>query len=424
MSVNLITEKAVADIKSTAHLLITQPETVGGVSVESLRRATLADAVEAITTNGVYANLAATAETSTTAAYAHSSGDYFLLNGALYIATAAISVGGTITSGTNCQAAPITGEVADLKSAIDDLGDAVEDLEDAAENSPTIEDSSAEGVDLDVSDPDGNVILRLKDGHIQTKNFSSKHQTVLSSGSDAVADLDLSDTNGNVLVRFANGQIYTQNFNSGYIRQLTGKLWAVVGDSLTEINSRTTLHYYDYIAQETGITVYNMGSSGTGYMRHQEDNKAFYQRIVNVPVDSDAVTIFGSFNDLGGGYDLGTATDSGTTTIGGCINATIDALYNVIPAVHLGIVTPTPWDNIRPGNPEGNGEKYVGLIKDICNRRSIPCLDLFHCSNLRPWESDFLGVAYTKDEGNGVHPDETGHALIAPMFRQFLFSII
>lgn len=299
-----------------------------------------------------------------------------------------------------------------LKSAISDLGDP-----------PKLADSDATNVDLDISDNSGNVLVRFSEGHIKTKKFDSKFPPVKSSGSDAVADLDVADSSGNVIARFKGGNFETKKFTSAYIRQLTGKKWAAVGDSLTEVNSRTTMRYYDYIVNETGITVYNMGSSGTGYRRQQENNRAFYQRIQNVPADSDIVTIFGSFNDLGGGsYTLGTVSDSGTTTIGGCINTTIDNLYDVIPAVHLGIVTPTPWDNDAPG--ETDAEDYVQLIIDVCKRRSIPCLDLFHCSNLRPWDSSFLPVAYSKDDGNGVHPDETGHALIAPMFRQFLFSLI
>ena len=50
MSVNKITKKTVAQsIKESAHVLITQPETVGGQSVETLERATLGDIKEAVT---------------------------------------------------------------------------------------------------------------------------------------------------------------------------------------------------------------------------------------------------------------------------------------------------------------------------------------------------------------------------------------
>lgn len=201
------------------------------------------------------------------------------------------------------------------------------------------------------------------------------------------------------------------------------KKWVCVGDSLTEHNSRATKNYHDYVAEKTGITVVNMGVSGSGYARSSEDNKAFYQRISSCPTDADVVTIFGSFNDLGAGLQIGTVDDTGTTTIAGCINTTIDNLQAIIPLVNLGIVAPTPWVSIQPST-SGNAYNYVETLKTICERRSIPFLDLWRCSNLRPWDADFRELAYSKDEGNGVHPDENGHKLIAPRFKGFLETLL
>lgn len=197
--------------------------------------------------------------------------------------------------------------------------------------------------------------------------------------------------------------------------------WCVVGDSLTEVNTRTTKHYHDYIKEKTGIKVVNMGVSGSGYKSLENNQKAFYQRISSVPADSDVVTIFGSGNDLS--QELGTATDTGTATIGGCINATIDNLHKIMPTVQLGIITPTPWAGNMPSD-HGTMEKYVDLINEICRNRSIPCLDLYHCSNLRPDDTEFRKLAYSKDEGSGVHPDETGHKIIASRFEHFLDSLL
>ena len=74
---------------------------------------------------------------------------------------------------------------------------------------------------MDVSDENGNVILRLKDGNIYTKNFdstnsgggSSKDVEVRSSSETGI-DLDVSDENGNVILRLQNGNIQTKNFIS------------------------------------------------------------------------------------------------------------------------------------------------------------------------------------------------------------------
>lgn len=205
-------------------------------------------------------------------------------------------------------------------------------------------------------------------------------------------------------------------------KKWSNKKWACVGDSLTEENNRTTEHYHDYVAKHTGIEVVNMGVSGSGYMRLYEEDKAFYQRISAIPIDADVITIFGSGNDLS--HDLGNVTDTETDTVCGCINTTIDKLYSIMPIVQLGIITPTPWESYSPNNAENKMELYANAIVEICKRRGIPCLDLYHCSNLRPWDDSFKQLAYSKDDGNGVHPDETGHKLIAPRVKSFLESLL
>lgn len=197
--------------------------------------------------------------------------------------------------------------------------------------------------------------------------------------------------------------------------------WVCMGDSLTEVNSRTTQHYYDYISQKTGIQVVNMGMSGTGYKRGEENDASFLSRISDVPANADVVTIFGSGNDLS--LTLGTPTDTDVDTVCGCINQTIDNFFILYPFKKLAIVSPTPWQNNEPSD-EGSMSRYANALGEICKRRGIPFLDLFRCSGLRPNSSVFRAGAYSKDDGNGVHPDETGHKMIASQFYAFLQSII
>lgn len=205
-----------------------------------------------------------------------------------------------------------------------------------------------------------------------------------------------------------------------------GKKWAAVGDSLTEKNGKALKQYHDYIAESTGITVVNMGVSGTGYKQYENTNNAFYQRILNVPTDVDVVTIFGSGNDLN--YTLGNVTDTGTDTLCGCINKTIDNLYSVLPTVQLGIITPTPWGGFNPSNNDNAMAQYSAKIVEICRLRGIPCLDLYHCSAMRPWDDTFCSLAYNMNSaGDGydrVHPNSTGHAIFAPRIKAFLQSLI
>ena len=200
------------------------------------------------------------------------------------------------------------------------------------------------------------------------------------------------------------------------------KKWVAVGDSLTAVNTRTTKHYYDYIEESTGIKVVNMGVSGTGYARGDSYN--FYNRIENVPTDADVVTIFGSGNDIGSGLPIGNPTDNGTDSLCGYINGTIDKLIAIMPTVNLGIVSPTPWVGYAPSISNNTMLLYSNALKEICEIRSIPFLDLYHCSNLRPWTEEGRNACYSKDDGDGVHPDENGHKLIAPRFKAFLETLI
>lgn len=201
------------------------------------------------------------------------------------------------------------------------------------------------------------------------------------------------------------------------------KKWVCFGDSLTEANSRTAKHYFDYIHDKTGISIVNMGVSGTGYKKKEEESKAFYQRISGVR-ECDVITIFGSGNDVNLTDSLGTVSDSTTDTICGCINKTLDNLYTLYPLANVGIVTPTPWMGYPTTTVDNNMAKYADALISVCKRRGIPYLDLYRCSSLRPWQSDYRALVYSKDDGNGVHPDETGHAIIAPRFMDFLNTLL
>ena len=82
------------------------------------------DAEAAATTATTYGNAVVSAvapvEASSTASQAYAAGDFFIYNGTLYIASASIAQGGTITPNTNCTAIPkgISSEVTSLKSAL------------------------------------------------------------------------------------------------------------------------------------------------------------------------------------------------------------------------------------------------------------------------------------------------------------------
>jgi lysophospholipase L1-like esterase len=274
--------------------------------------------------------------------------------------------------------------------------------------------------------PCTHVYITCKRG-AENKSFDNSKSLICIEGdaiNDEVIKNYLTEINGYKIKEYD-----VDNEDKLYQHPLKGKKWVVVGDSLTEVNSRTTKNYHKYIADETGIEVINMGASGTGYKRNEEYGSAFYQRINNIPTDADIVTIFGSGNDLGLFNEsnikevLGEVTDTTTDTICGCINVTLDNLYKRIPTARLGIVTPTPWVGYPPHIENNKMELYTQKLIEICRRRSIPVLDLYHGSNLRPWDETFRNLMYSRDDGNGVHPDENGHKQIHRFFLKFIETL-
>ena len=225
---------------------------------------------------------------------------------------------------------------------------------------------------------------------------------------------------------YGNFPIYMKNISfSPLTDKKTDKKWVVIGDSHTERNSFAKKRYYDYIVeQEPNINVVVNGIGGTGFKNGEDSNTAYYQRVLNLPTDTDVVTLFTSNNDLALGVSIGTYTDITTDTICGCINKTIDNLYSVLPTVKLGIITNVPKSNYDPmATTESESEQLNNAVIELCKRRGVPYVDLFHSSGLRPWDSNFKALCYKHDENKG-HFDEDGHAFLAPRIKSLLDSII
>lgn len=242
-------------------------------------------------------------------------------------------------------------------------------------------------------------------------------------GNDFNKEFKLEEATSQIWVADKLAQALSSELDQKYeaARPWSGKTWVAIGDSLTENNATASEKYHKLIADKTGITVLNYGKSGTGYGKTYSTSENFADRVLTLSgIDCDIITIFGSFNDLS--IPLGTADDSGTDTIGGYMNTTFDNLFATKPFISVGVIAPSPWWGKAPNDPTNNASQYVALLKEITSRRSIPFLDLFHCSNLHPNDSDFRDEFFANSDG--VHPNNAGHKKIEPMIYEFLKGIV
>lgn len=95
------------------------------------------------------------------------------------------------------------------------LGSEVSNLKNEIQSNKMVKDSDAEDVDLDITDPNGNVIARFQNGDFQVKNFSTKKAIETSNEiTDEDADFYITDGVGNGVIRLFDGQIQTSKFNT------------------------------------------------------------------------------------------------------------------------------------------------------------------------------------------------------------------
>ena len=215
------------------------------------------------------------------------------------------------------------------------------------------------------------------------------------------------------------------------INKYRGKTWDVYGDSITELNYRTAQNYQYFVASKLGIgTVNNYGVSGDGF-------KQLADKINEKTSEPDFITVFCGTNNFGCVHEqsaLGNITDSSSTeSVTGYIRLTIEKLLAKYPCIPIGFFTPLPRSNGNSINKQVSAggytmEQLADRIIEICGEYSIPVLDLYRCSNLRPWISENNAKYFSCSRsvnGDGLHPNVIGHEyFIAPKVTNFIKTLL
>lgn len=214
------------------------------------------------------------------------------------------------------------------------------------------------------------------------------------------------------------------------------------GDSITEKNFRATLNWVDYIKNWCGFkSCTNDGKSGTGLVRPNAGYKCLIDRIDDWNTNYDLILLMGNMNDYSDpSYftetKLGVMGDKTKDTQYGAIDVTINKLLSKYPNASIGWIISTPRQYqskygasetvAKDGYLWGNTSAFENgcqAIKEVCNKYSIPVLDLYHESGLRPW-NDINRAKYFSctqaPDGDGVHPNDLGQKLMAYKIYEFV----
>ena len=210
-----------------------------------------------------------------------------------------------------------------------------------------------------------------------------------------------------------------------------GKIASFLGDSITR-GKNSDKAYPAYLQELVGFSVCNSyGISGSTISNYYE---AMCNRVSNIDAESDIVFVFGGTNDFQQNIAMGEwYTLSGTsrtinydkTTFRGALTTLCKALIDRFPNKTKVLMTPlhryTYPDNYTELEANSKGlylEDYVNAIKEAGRIFSIPVIDLYGESGLFPISNPNASVYFHSNDR--LHPNATGHKVIADVIRGFL----
>ena len=199
---------------------------------------------------------------------------------------------------------------------------------------------------------------------------------------------------------------------------LKDKKWVVIGDSISDTvggRTRTDKFYQEFIAENTGCTLFNWGGNGTGYYTEFNGVSYIYNRINEIPEDADLITIFAGTNDK---LNVGNYGDTDFTSFYGAVDKTVSAIKEKFPLVPLGLITPLP----RTVNDLTNAKNknYSEAIKAIGKKYSVPVLDLYADCGFHVNNNEFRLNCLP----DGLHPNINGHAMLSKKIQPWLENVV
>lgn len=214
-----------------------------------------------------------------------------------------------------------------------------------------------------------------------------------------------------------------------------GKTLLFQGDSLCGGDdysySFTAKTHVDYLTERVGFErIYNLSKSNTGFKANiPYINTLNSWNSANPTIIPDVILVFGNMNDAQDAVNLqlGTVEDaSGTDTVYGLMRQYIERLMELYPTAKIGFITSPPrLRSYTAGKCHGHDfyENWIEAQRYICEEYSIPFLDLYHNSILRPYLPENLN-RFFPDDATGVHFNEEGHLVISWQEYEWLKGVM
>ena len=210
-----------------------------------------------------------------------------------------------------------------------------------------------------------------------------------------------------------------------------GKTAVFVGDSITYGSGCDGDKYWEVLEDLMGFSqVTGMGVGGSCFSVTSDygtNNQPLINRYQNIP-EADLIQIFMGTNDYGHGTPLGSIEDTTDVSFYGALNVILPALQQKYPNSRIVVCTPLhrygrnasanvlTYDYLPHPVTGKTLADYVNAMKEVCERLSIPVIDLFNISGINP-TLEVVREMYMPD---GLHPNTAGHKQIANIMKYHL----
>ena len=208
---------------------------------------------------------------------------------------------------------------------------------------------------------------------------------------------------------------------------IDGKKIAFLGDSITfgaclaDVND-SYVSRVKRSADWAALHNHSLSGSRIGEYIGQDPRNigpSFVKRFPDMPDGMDIVMVFGGTNDFGiGNEPIGEITDETAETFNGALNILMKGLKKKYPDAFITFMTPLHRRTEAVPN-EFTGSvlaEYIGAIKERAAHYGFHILDLHEVESLQPTDEYYKTMIL----GDGIHPNEKGHAAIAEEVIRYL----
>ena len=193
--------------------------------------------------------------------------------------------------------------------------------------------------------------------------------------------------------------------------------------------------FIGFIADKYDMTVDNQSVSGSpiaDLTSRYENKHCVVNTVSDMSKDADYVIFEGGYNDWHLWTKIGAITDTmssdlDTTTFYGALESICRQALEKWKSAKIGfVITHKINDAWRTQKQEGavylTLEGYYKAIRDVCEKYSIPYLDLSRLSRLNT-ELEYYKSTYTYN-GDGIHPNQLGYeTFYVPLIEKWLMTL-